>query len=360
MKKCMIFLSFVLIAFQSMSQVAKPLQFKEEIFDFGEIVEKDGPVTHQFEFTNMLNRPVKILNVKPSCGCTTPDWTKEPVQPGKTGFIQARFDPKGRPGYFTKHLTVTSDAETNALTLQIKGTVTREGKEAVTEFNGVNGNWLVKTSSFNLGKIFLKDEYVVREFPIMNNGTKPISYLDKYDGPKYIKVSVEPKILAAGEKGVIKLSYNGKLKNNYGFQTDQVMIYTDDELSPQKAFSVFVTLEDYFPKLSPAEAVKAPRMQISSSSVDFGRLKQGQSGTKEVTITNYGKSVLQINAIQSNCECVTTVIDNKVLKAGSGTTIKISFNPQDRKGTQQKSLTIYSNDPQNSVQRVTLTGYVED
>ncbi len=360
MKNWKLILSLLLVANQLAAQVLKPLQFREEIYDFGTVVEANGPVTFEFEFTNVASRPVKILGVKASCGCTTPHWTKDPVQPGKTGFIQARFDPKGRPGYFTKHLTVTSDAEVNSFTLQIKGTVTREGKEAITEFNGVSGSWLVKASSFNLGKIFIKDEYVVRDFPIMNNGAKSVSYLTKYDGPKYIKVNVEPKTLAAGEKGVIKLSYNGKLKNEYGFQSDQVVIYTDDEQQSEKAFSVFATLEDYFPTLAPAEAAKAPRIHINALTVDYGRIKQSQSVMKEVLISNQGKSTLQLKAIQSNCECITTTAGSKALKVGETTTIKISFNPQDRKGTQQKAITVYSSDPQSPVQRITLTAYVED
>src|SRR5687767_1274339 len=120
MRKYAIIISFVLLAIQSLAQVAKPLQFKEEVHDFGEIAEKAGPVTHQFEFTNLANRPVKILGVKPSCGCTTPDWTKDPILPGQTGIIQARFDPKGRPGHFTKTLTVTTDADSNPILLQIR------------------------------------------------------------------------------------------------------------------------------------------------------------------------------------------------------------------------------------------------
>jgi hypothetical protein len=48
------------------------------------------------------------------------------------------------------------------------------------------------------------------------------------------------------------------------------------------------------------------------------------------------------------------------LKPSASATIKILFNPQDRKGTQQKAVTIYSSDPQNPVQRITLAAYVED
>jgi hypothetical protein len=359
MKRSLRILGFVLVTMTSVAQVAKPIQFREEVFNFGEVFEKAGPVTHQFEFTNLSSRPVKILNVKPSCGCTTPDWTKEPIPPGKTGFIQARFDPKGRPGFFSKSLTVTTDLDNNSIMLQIKGTVNAEGKEANAEFNTSNGNWKLRNASFNFGKIYLKDEYVVREFPILNAGTKPIINSKKIDGPMHIRVTVEPGVLAPGEKGVIKLSYNGKLKNQYGFQTDNIIIHTDDEIQPDKSFSVFATLEDYFAPLSPEESAKAPKLQISESTVDFGRIKQNQASVKEVTVVNLGKSTLQVRAIQSNCTCIVAESSDKTLKAGSSTTIRISFNPKDRKGTQQKSVTIYSSDPQNPVQRITLAAYVE-
>ncbi len=360
MKKFLTIVSFVLVVIQSIAQVAKPLQFKEEAFDFGDVVEKAGPVSHQFEFTNLANRPVKILTVNPSCGCTTPEWSRELIQPGKMGFIQARFDPKGRPGYFAKTLTVTTDADSNPMVLQIKGTVVSEDMNLLTEFNSMNGSWRTKTVSFNLGKIFLKDEFVVREFQILNNGAKPVTYLNKYDGPAYIRITVEPKTLAIGERGVIKLSYNGKLKNQYGFQSDNIVIHTDDELQPQKPFAVFATLEDFFPEMTPAEKAKAPKLQVATTTLDFGRIKQNQSSVMEVSVLNTGKSTLLIKAIQSNCTCITAETTEKTLKAGVSAKIKISFNPQDRRGTQQKSVTIYSSDPLNPVQRITLAAYVED
>jgi hypothetical protein len=344
----------------AIAQVAKPLQFKEELFDFGQVKEGDGPVTHQFEFTNTFGRPVKIINVKPSCGCTTPDWTREPVMPGKTGFIQARFDPKGRPGFFNKSLTVTTDADGGSLVLQIKGTVSSGEATVATEFENAVGNWKVKSKSFNLGKIFLKDEFVANEYEILNSSSKPISYLNKFDGPTHIKISVEPKTLAPGEKGIIKLSYNGKQKNQYGFQSDNIVIHTDDELEPKKSFTVFATLEDYFPKPTPAELAKAPKLRVSSSALDFGRVRQNFDNVKDFSITNYGKSNLEVRDIQGNCTCIKTQYDKKVLKPGESVIVKIFFNPEDRKGTHQKAVTVYSNDPQSPVQRVTFTAYVED
>lgn len=349
----------LLVSIGSFAQVTRPIRFNEESYDFGKVIEKDGPVTHVFEFTNSYNKPVKVLTVKPSCGCTTPDWSKEEIQPGKTGFITAQFNPKGRPGYFTKTLTVTTDAESNPFILQIKGSVVSDAQKATSAFRMAKGNWGVKSSSLNLGKIYIKNEYVVREFQFVNIGRKAVSFQDKYDGPSYIRVNVEPKTLQPGETGIIRIGYNGKLRNAYGHQSDNIVIYTDDEAQPDKSFNVLATLEDYFPELTPQESAKSPRLLLNQTALDFGRVKQNQPTTKEVTVTNLGQSPLELRSIQGNCTCIKTEADRHSLKTGQSATIKISYDPQDRKGTQQKYVTIYSNDPKDPVQRIVFTAYAE-
>ena len=349
----------VFISISSFAQVVRPIQFKEELFDFGSIVEEDGPVTHVFEFVNSLNKPVKILHVKPSCNCTAPDWSREEIQPGATGFIKAEFNPKGRPGFFSKSLTVTTDAGGNPYILQIKGSVLSDSQRLDGGLLKTRGSWRVRSTSFNLGKVFLKNEYVVREFKILNDGKKAVNYLGAYDGPPYIRVNVEPDVLQPGETGIIRIGYNGRLKNAYGFQSDNVVIHTDDENVPSKSFDVLATLEDYFPELTPQEAAIAAKMHVSQTTLDFGRIKQNQSATREVIITNLGQSLLELRSIQGNCTCIVTEPDRQSLKTGQRATIKISFNPQNRKGTQQKSVTIYSNDPKDPVQRIVFTAYAE-
>lgn len=94
--------------------------FNEEVHDFGTIPE--GPNAEvEFTFKNTGKEPVIIQQVRPSCGCTTPTWSKEPVLPGKTGTIKASYATQGRPNGFTKGITVVSNAGTQVLT--IKGNV---------------------------------------------------------------------------------------------------------------------------------------------------------------------------------------------------------------------------------------------
>lgn len=67
------------------------VKFDKETVDFG-TAKLNKPVTVQFTFTNVSNKPVIIQNAQPSCGCTTPEWTKAPVLPGKEGTIKATYN----------------------------------------------------------------------------------------------------------------------------------------------------------------------------------------------------------------------------------------------------------------------------
>ena len=111
-------LFFVLTSFSQKSNIS----FDEREHNFGDIEEKGGKVSHKFTFTNNGKNPLKILSVKPSCGCTTPDWTKDEIKPGNQGYIIAEYNPKGRPGVFRKSLSIVTNDNQRAL-IFIKGKV---------------------------------------------------------------------------------------------------------------------------------------------------------------------------------------------------------------------------------------------
>ena len=98
------------------------IEFEESAFDFGKV--KEGAVVeHIFKFKNTGAAPVILSQVSASCGCTTPDFTKEPVLPGKVGEIKVSFNSLGQVGNQQKIVTVSSNAENRVTTVQIKGIV---------------------------------------------------------------------------------------------------------------------------------------------------------------------------------------------------------------------------------------------
>jgi hypothetical protein len=95
--------------------------FDAQTFDFGKI--KQGtPATHEFKFANTGTVPLIITNVQASCGCTTPDWSRDPILPGGHGFIKATYS-AAAVGAFNKTVTVTSNVEGGTIQLMIKGEV---------------------------------------------------------------------------------------------------------------------------------------------------------------------------------------------------------------------------------------------
>lgn len=123
------------VAVASPAEKMPKFNFKNgETHDFGEL--NEGPLAeHIFEFTNTGKEPLIIQNASASCGCTTPEWPKEPILPGKTGKITVRYTTQGRPGPFTKSIFITSNAskENERKELFIKGVVkAKEGGQSAT------------------------------------------------------------------------------------------------------------------------------------------------------------------------------------------------------------------------------------
>ncbi len=102
------------------------VKWEEEIYDFKKIKEGDE-VSHTFTFTNTGKKDLYITNVKPSCGCTAPSWSREPIKPGNAGAIQVKFNSIGKMGIQNKSITVTGNFEGNInFPLKITGEVIPE------------------------------------------------------------------------------------------------------------------------------------------------------------------------------------------------------------------------------------------
>lgn len=107
---------------------ATGLAFKEDTFSFGDIP-KGTPATHEFTFKNTSKQTVLITNVKASCGCTTPTYTKTPIKPGESGVVAATYN-AANPGSFNKTITVTTNDTETPKILTIKGKVDAPAAEA--------------------------------------------------------------------------------------------------------------------------------------------------------------------------------------------------------------------------------------
>jgi hypothetical protein len=99
------------------------MEFSNTDHDFGTINEGDV-VEYTYSFKNTGAAPLIIQSAQGSCGCTVPDWTKEPIAVGATGFVKAKFDSSGKPNIQNKTVTVTANTWPKQTVLRFKAMVT--------------------------------------------------------------------------------------------------------------------------------------------------------------------------------------------------------------------------------------------
>lgn len=98
------------------------IKFESPTHDFGTI--KEGTMAvHEFIFTNTGKAPLLLSEVKPPCSCTSPEWPREAILPGKSAKIKVTFDSKGKPGTFHKTILVLHNGESGTDYITIKGFV---------------------------------------------------------------------------------------------------------------------------------------------------------------------------------------------------------------------------------------------
>ena len=106
MKRLLSLFSFILLAVAVQAQTAaEGLDVKETTYDFGSIPQ-GKPVYHTFQVINNSKTPLKLDNVQASCGCTTPEWSKDPIAPGATSTIKVGYNAAAEGG-FEKAVTIT-------------------------------------------------------------------------------------------------------------------------------------------------------------------------------------------------------------------------------------------------------------
>lgn len=213
----------------SVAAYAQPqIEFDKTKHDFGEIPE--GPkASYTFEFTNTGDAPLTLQNVRASCGCTTPEWSREPIMPGEKGKITAVYNTKGRPGVFRKTITISSNAEEPTMRLYINGNVIREAQEEEQNQNEGQGsiNPNVKMPKLkidnrvhNFGKMEV-NQALAQNFRITNEGEKPISFRSVYSRCNCTSYRVVPEILAPGATGTLTVTYRPK---SLGKQEEEVYV----------------------------------------------------------------------------------------------------------------------------------------
>ncbi len=352
MKQLILFLFLGTFLF---SNAQPKIDFKKSDHDFGSIKEEKGIVTATFDFKNTGNQPLIINSVKASCGCTTPEWTQQPIAPGKSGSVKVSYNPQNRPGAFMKNVNVYTNTEPSVTSLVVKGKVEPRELTMEEQYPRVMGSVRFKSNYISLGTVF-NNQTKVDSIEFFNNTDKPVK-VGLYRSPVHLAVSFNPESIEPGKIGKMFINYDATKRNAYGYVSDRIYLTIDDKNNNEYSIGVSLSISEDFSKLTEEEKANAPIAIVENPVHDFGVLVEGDMAEYSYKLKNTGKSDLIIRNVKASCGC-TAVKHSSSVKPGDSTDINVKFNSRGKKGRQNKSVTVITNDPKNSTIVLRITGDV--
>ena len=347
------------------SEEAVPVFTTNEIlYDFGTIAESDGYADHVFKFKNTGTSALSISNIQTSCGCTRPEWTKNPVAPSEEGVIIITFNPKGRLGSFDKTATVytNEDGGFKRHKLRIVGTVVSKPTENpytvyLDTIGGVGiENKVITYKSFNSSNVNKKTIF-------LKNFNTETAYFSFENMPEYITVQY-PDSLKADWALSITVDINATKANERKGRITEVIDFTvrnsNGNILGRDKITATVNYIDDFSNMSPLQTVSAPTLEIKNTMIDFGDSKKGtvgKSASKQFILTNTGKSDLILHSVSSDDSRVHIPdLKGKTIKAGETLTVNTTVKGKEV-STQNIDTDIYvvCNDPKGPVRMIKVT-----
>jgi len=338
------------------AQAQPKITFEKTEYNFGSFLEASGVQTTTFKFKNTGNAPLILNNVKASCGCTTPKWTRDPIAPNGNGEITVSYDPKNRPGAFTKTVTVGSNAENSSVILTISGQVEQKEKTLAEKYPREIGSLRAETNHISFAQL-KQNAIETKDLELINDTDKPVK-VELQTVPSHLTVKVTPETIPAKGKGVMSVTYNAKLADTYGFASHRIYLSLDGSKDYKNSVGVSATIEEDFSQLTPVQLANAPAAQFNVLDVDFGDMKQGDKKEYTFNLTNSGKSDLQIRNVRSSCGCTAVAPSKKVVAPGETVPIKVTFDSRGKRGRQSKSITVITNDPKNPTSTLHISSNV--
>jgi hypothetical protein len=325
--------------------------------NFGNIKEEGGVVEHDFVFKNTGTEPLLLTNVRSSCGCTVPEWSKEPIAPGESGSVKVTFNPLRRPGAFRKSITVQSNAKQSTVVLYIVGMVEPKPKTIADEYPIEMGPIRLSTNHLSVARI-KNNETKTASINVLNGSDRSVT-ITIPDSPEHITFHVNPETLLPNQKGTISMDFDASRVNDWGFVSSRVYVYFNGEKFTGNLLAASGSIEEDFSGLTAEQMANSPKMTIGEETFNFGNIEQGEVIEHDFSFKNEGKETLLIRKIRTTCGCTASSPSSTEIGPGEDGTIHVTFNSRAKKGKQLQTVTVITNDPNNSTHYLRMAGTVE-
>lgn len=339
--------------------VRAQLVFTPDSHDFGTVEEAGGVVRCRFRGVNQGKKPVVLLDVVTTCGCTVPTFSRKPIPAGGETEIEVSYDPYGRPGLFERKLRIYGTDRRELAVLTIRGTVSPRAR-SVEELYPT-----AACGGVRLSGSLATFTYIYTGAPMQT----ALSLINTADEPRTLELRPRresglltldyPRQLAAGERSAINLRYRVDASApRYGTIRDALEVWIDGRRCDEVLLVAHGIGID-----RPTEAVKAapPVADFGERVVRFGTVKHGAPlQRRQLTLRNTGRSPLMVRAVECNAPFGVTAETDRPIAPGESCTIGVTLDPsQADYGITTTQLLVVTNDPEHPAQRIRLTAIVE-
>ena len=338
------------------AQVGEVVEFDKTVHDFGDISIDDGPQTCVFTVKNVGKEPIAIYEVVTSCGCTDAQWTREPIQPGKTGAITGTYKNEDGPVPFDKTLTVYIAGVGKPVILRMRGLVHEKKKPLSELFGAVKlGQMGLKSLNYKVSNV-LQEESSSDEVKIANLGKQPMKVAFTDVSPN-LTVEVVPATVPAGETAALRFSVKADpaLWGKHVYSATPVI----NGAKASKPITVTALTRGNFASWTPEQRKNAAQCIFDESTVSFDTANAGAKVKGTFTFTNKGKSPLKFYSLDADTDGVTATLPGEIPAQGKGSipvTLDTSTLP---KGETVVMLTLTTNCPARPLINLFLVGLVK-
>ena len=353
---------FILVFYINTHAQSGFISFEKTRVDLGRINEAQFPVTYTFDFLVAGSGKVSITSVDTDCACTASKFTQTEIDAGEKGQIQVIFDPY-RPGPFYKTFTVhAQNAIPKKTELIIEGFIEPFTFNPNIEFPAITADSLgFKYKAILLGSI-TNSQIVKKQVQVYNFGSDTLTLIDSLQSPPFIDVAFDQGLnLAPKQIHTFSLFYDPATKDDFGEITDSLTLFIEKNEDDIVTLPLYVktSIRQYFPEnLAEDNANSYPRLVASDTLLNLGRINLDQDKIVEFVLSNSGNSPLEIQKIVCNYGAEIFTVDKRTIEPLDFAKLKIAIKDINKKGTQDRRILIYCNDPNNTVTtlRVKLYG----
>ena len=354
----------LLLATTALGAAAQPVvRWIERKHDFGVFMERDGKVHCDMKFVNIGDEPLLIVKAKAGCGCTGVTYPEGEIMPGDTAAIGITYNPKGRPGQFTKQAVIYTNCEPERTILEIMGNVIPTDETLDKQYPLRAGDLRVSQAYMPFGEMTKGQNKTL--FLSAYNATTDSLLLSVLGNKPHVHPAVVPDTVPPARVAAITVHYMAGHAPQWGFNEDTLTIVCQPLHGQGSAMGgtadvdVTAVVTEDFDRLTDKQRADAPVVGVDcGESLDFGVMAAASTVTREFKVTNRGKDRLLIRrAWVPEGEGVTVNTDKQEVKRGKTATVSVTVNTATMKDSMLNvPLTLMTNDPVSPRITVRLVG----